>query len=100
MWSDKHKTFFVKYSFYLGIEFLVCLLKITQRPEDAKKFSAFVSWYENKKRLVTGEIGELGNWRVGELESWGIGDWGMGRVGDWGLGVWRLWELEIGDWES
>ena len=90
MWSDKHKTFFVKYSFYLGIEFLVCLLKITQRPEDAKKFSAFVSWYENKKRLVTGEIGDWGNWRVGELESWGIGDWGMGRVGDWGLGVWRV----------
>ena len=49
-----------------------------------------MSWYENKKRLVTGEIGDWGNWRVGELE---IG--GRGRVGDWGLGVWRLWELRI-----
>ena len=85
MWSDKHKTFFVKYSFYLGIEFLVCLLKITQRPEDAKKFSAFVSWYENKKRLVTGEIGDWGNWRVG---GWGVlGSW---RLGDGGLGAGRV----------
>ena len=49
-----------------------------------------MSWYENKKRLVTGEIGDWGNWRVGD---WGIGDWGIGELGNWRVG-----ELEIGGW--
>ena len=46
-----------------------------------------MSWYENKKRLVTGEIGDWGNWRVGELE---IGGWGELGTGDWGFGELRI----------
>ena len=46
-----------------------------------------MSWYENKKRLVTGEIGDWGNWRVGGWGELGTGDWGFG---DWGLGELRI----------